>query len=301
VLLGAGFVGLHAAYRALGALRRRDYRALASYLLLGTCAALALICTPYGFGVVHYYGSLIGNPALSAAVTEWISPNPANPDSWAFFAVMIAVAVAVVVGWRRGARPKPEVGIFAIVTLGAALLAFRNTPWFGFAGCLLAADMLVHRTARLAVPAPIRRSIATALAACAVIVGIGMARAPASQYQAWIPGRAIDVAAHIAERNPGLPVLSDQWSAVGLLWLHPDLFGRVAFDVRVEQYSQAQLGSIFDFMYADSPQWRRLLRGYSLVVVSRLWHPRLAVAVTRMAGWRVVYSDISGVVVERLR
>jgi hypothetical protein len=133
-----------------------------------------------------------------------------------------------------------------------------------------------------------------------VIVGIGMVRAPASQYQAWIPGRAIDVAAHIAERNPGLPVLSDQWSAVGLLWLHPDLFGRVAFDVRVEQYSQAQLGSIFDFMYADRPQWQRLLRGYSLVVVSRLWHPQLAVAVTRMAGWRVVYSDISGVVVERL-
>jgi hypothetical protein len=134
VLLGAGFVGLHAAYRALGALRRRDYRALASYLLLGTCAALALICTPYGFGVMHYYGSLIGNPALSAAVTEWISPNPANADSWAFFAVVIAVAVAVIVGWRRGARPQPEVGIFAVVTLGAALLAFRTTPWFGFAG-----------------------------------------------------------------------------------------------------------------------------------------------------------------------
>jgi hypothetical protein len=301
VLLGAGFTGLHAACRAWAALRRRDYRGLASYLLLGACAALALMCTPYGIGVVRYYGSLIGNSELSAAGTEWTPPNPAHADSWAFFAVAVAVAVAVIVGWRRGARPQPEVAIFGVVTLGVALLAFRNTPWFGFAGCLLATDMLVARATPRAIAASFRRAIAAALAACAVFVGIGLARAPASQYQAWIPGRAVDVAAHIAERNPGLPVLSDQWSAVGLLWLHPDLFGRVAFDIRAEQYSQAQLASVFDFMFADSPQWQRLLRGYSLVVVSRRWHPRLAVAVTRMAGWRVVYSDISGVVVEQLR
>ncbi len=301
VLLGVGFTGLYAACRAWAALRRRDYRGLAAYLLLGACAVLALMCTPYGFGVVRYYGSLIGNPELSAAGTEWTPPNPASADSWAFFAVAVAVAVAVIVGWRRGARPQPEVGIFGVVTLGVALLAFRNTPWFGFAGCLLATDMLVVRAAPRAVAASFRWAIAAALAVSAVFAGIGLARAPASQYQAWIPRQPIDVAAHMAGRNPRLLVLSDQWSAVGLLWLHPALFGRVAFDIRAEQYSQTQLASVFDFMFADGPHWQRLLRGYSLVVVSRHWHPRLAIAVTRMAGWRVVYSDISGVVVERLR
>jgi hypothetical protein len=77
-LLGAGFVALYAARRALIAMRRHDHRAAASYVLLGACAGLALICTPYGLGVLHYYGSLIGNPALSAAVTEWTPPNPPN-------------------------------------------------------------------------------------------------------------------------------------------------------------------------------------------------------------------------------
>jgi hypothetical protein len=300
VLLGAGFVGLHAAGRAWGAMRNRDSRGLAAYLLLGICAALALLCTPYGAGVVHYYGSLIGNPELAAAGTEWTPPSPAHADAWAFFAVVIAVAVAVVVGWRRGARLQPELAILGLVTLGVALLAFRNTPWFAFAGCLLAVDMLAGRVPRMAVAASFRRTIAAALTACAVIFGIGLAQTSVSQYQSWLPARPIDVAATIAGRNPGLPVLSDQWCAVGLLWLHPALFGRVAFDVRAEQYSQAQLSSIFAFMFADRPQWQRLLRGYNLVVVSRRWHPRLAAAMTKMAGWRVVYSDMSGVVVERL-
>ena len=300
VLLGAGFVGLHAGCRVVGALRRRDYAALTPYLLLGTCAALTLFCTPYGFGVVRYYRSLIGNPELSAAGTEWTPPNPAHPDSWAFFAIVIAVAVAFLVGWRNGARPKLELGILGVVTLGVALLAFRNTPWFAFAGCLLAADMHVGSAAPVAVAASFRRAIASALAACAVIAGIEMARAPASNYVASVPHRAIDRAADIAARNPRLAVLADQWSAVGLLWFHPNLTGRVAFDVRAEQYSQDQLDSLFAFMTADGSQWQRLLRGYNLVVVSRRWHPRLALEMTRMAGWRVVYSDISGVVAERL-
>jgi hypothetical protein len=299
VLLGAGFVGLHAAGRVVSALRRRDIRALTAYLLLGTCAALTLICTPYGFGVARYYGSLIGNSELAAAGTEWTPPNPAHADSWAFFAVVIAVAVTVTLGWRRGARPQPELAIFAAVTLGVALLAFRNTPWFAFAGCLLAADMHVGSAARVAVAASFRRVIASALTACAVIAGIGIARTPASHYEASVPHRAINVAAQIAARQPGLAVLSDQWGAVGLLWFHPALIGRVAFDVRAEQYSQAQLGSLIAFMSASGSQWQQLLRGYDLVVVSRRWHPRLALAMTQMAGWRVVYSDNSGVVAER--
>jgi hypothetical protein len=301
VLLGAGFVALHAACRAWGALRRRDPRGLAAYLALGAAAAAALICTPYGFGVARYYASLIGNPELSRNVAEWAPVGPSNPDFWAFYGVAIAVAVAVAIGWRRGTRPQPEVAIFAVITLGVAVMAFRNTPWFGFAGCLLAADMLAGRPGALAPAAIFRRMLAAALAACAVVVAIGMALEPARQYEASIPRQAIDVTARIADGHPQVPVLADQFSAVGLLWLHPALLGRVAFDVRVEQYNQAQLAAIFDFMAARGPHWQQLLRGYDLVVVARQRHPRLAGTMTRLPGWRVVYADDRGVVLERDR
>jgi hypothetical protein len=301
VLLGAGLVGLHAALRGWGALRRRDRRGLAAYVFLGLGAAASVLCTPYGVQIVHYYGSLIGSSELSAAGTEWTPPDPARADSWAFFTVVLAVALAEAVRWRLSARPQPEVAIFAVVTLGVALMAFRNTPWFGFSGCLLAADMTRGRSAPLVLTRPFRRAIAAGIAACAVIAAIGIARAPASQYEASIPRRALDVATRIADRAPRLPMLTDQWSAVGLLWLHPGLLGRVAFDIRAEQYDPAQLAGMIDFMLARGPHWQRFLAGYDVVVVSRQWHPRLAGEMSRMSGWRVVYIDSSGVVVERAR
>ncbi len=300
VLLGAGFVGLHAATRAIAAARSCDRRGLVAYVALGVAAAASLICTPYGLGVMRYYGSLIGNRELSANVTEWMPPNLANPACWPFFAVVIAVAIAVTIGWRRGARPQADLAIFAVVSLGVAFLAFRNTPWFGFVGCLLATDMLAARSGRPALAAWFRRAFAAVLATCAAVAAVSLALEPVSQYEAWLPRGAIEAAARIASREPDQRVLSDQWSAVGLLWLHPGLLGHVAFDVRVEQYSQPELAEIFSFMLAKGPRWQRLVRGYDLVVVSRRMHPRLAVEMTRMRGWRVVYVDTSGVVVEHV-
>jgi hypothetical protein len=301
VLLGAGFVGLHAAWRAVRALHRRDPRGLAGYLLLGASAVVSLICTPYGVGVVRYYASLIGNPVLSRFGGEWSPPNAADAGSWAFFAVVIAIMVAMARAWSRGARPQPELAAFGAVTLGVALLALRNTPWFGFVGCLLAADTLAGRAWETALAASFRRALAATLAAIAVVSAIGLARTPVSQYEARLPRQAIDAAANVAAHNPGLAVLSDQWCSVGLLWLHPAMFGRVAFDVREEQYSQAQLAAILDFMLARGSERNRVLRGYDLVVVSRRWHPSLATAMMRMPGWRVVDAAGSGVVLERVR
>ena len=300
VLIGAGFVGVHAAGRGWRALHDRDWRGLASYLLLGAGAAVAPLCTPYGVDVARYYRSLIGNPVLSS-IGEWAPSNPAASYTWAFFAVASAVVTAAVVGWRRGTRPQPELAIFAVLTLVLALLAFRNTPWFGFAGCLLAAEMLAGRSGRWSPAASFRWMLAVTLAATAMVSATGLARAPASQYEALIPRRAIDVTAHLAGRQLGVPVLADQWGAVGLLWLHPESLGRVAFDVRDEEYSQPELTSLVDFMSGTGPRWQRLLRGYDLVVVSRRWHPRLADEMARSGGWRVIYTDTSGVVLERVR
>jgi hypothetical protein len=223
------------------------------------------------------------------------------PYSWAFYAVLVAVVVAVIVGWRRGARPNPELVAITAVTLAMAQLAFRNVPWFGFTGCLLAADMLRARSAPAALPAPFRRVLAAALAACAVVAAVTLAREPASQYEAWIPDRPIGVAAQLAAQDSKLRMLSDQWTAVGMLWLHPSMLSRVAFDVRDEQYSQSEIAEVFAYLAADGPDWQRALHGYNLVVVSRHWHPHLADVMSRLPGWRVVFADSSGVVLLRLR
>ena len=111
--------------------------------------------------------------------------------------------------------------------------------------------------------------------------------------------RAIDAAAALAARDPGARVLADEWSSPPMLWLHPAMFGRVGYDARLEQFSVAQLRAYATFLTAQAGDWPRLLRGYDLVLVNRKQHGWLGAALTRLPGWRVVYSGRDGLVLER--
>jgi hypothetical protein len=305
-LLGAGLVAGYAAYRALtgragadGAPRARLHAT--RYLALGAAAVASVACTPYGPGVIGYYRSLIGNSVLVRNVAEWAPPNPHDPLSWAFFTVLAAVVALVAIAWRRGTRPDPLLLVIAVITLALALAAFRNVPWFGIAGSLLAADTLARRPAGR-VPAlggAFRVAAAGLFAALAAVSLVVVATTPAGQFEAWIPRRAIDSGAVLASQHRTWRVLDDQWSAVGMLWLHPSMFGRVGFDVRVEQYPLGDMSAFFDFLNVSGPRWQRVIRGYDLIVVSRYWHPDLARALTRLPGWRIAYSGSDGLVLTR--
>ncbi len=309
VLLGAGLVAAYAGYRAVRALigrasddqRDRALPTAARYLALAVAAVASVACTPYGLGVTGYYHSLIGNAVLDRNVAEWAPPSLYDPLCWAFFAVVVVVAVLVAIAWHRGATPDPLLLAIAAGTLALALTAFRNMPWFGFAGSLLAADTLARRAGRRvpALSATFRVATAGLLAALAVVSLVALAATPADQFEAWIPGRAIGVGAAVAARHPTWRVLDDQWSAAGMLWLYPSMLGRVAFDVRVEQYKLSDMSAFFDFLYVRGPRWQRVTRGYNLIVVSRLWHAGLARALARLPGWRVAYSDREGLVLIR--
>jgi hypothetical protein len=300
-LLGAGLVAGYAGYRMAKALAQRNRGAVPAYAALGTMAAATFFCTPYGTGVIRYYTSLIGNPALSHNVLEWAPPNPLYAVSWGFFALLLVTLAAVVVAWRRGTRPDPLVCALAVMLLALALTAIRNQAWFGFGGSLLAADTLARSNGgRVAVLGKtFCRVLAGALAALAVLSLGALGMTPASKFESLIPRRAIDVAAALARKNPAVHVLGDDWCGSPMLWLHPAMFGRVAFDARFEQYSQSEFTAFAEFVRAQGPGWQRVMRGYDLVVVSRDERPKLAAALPRLPGWRVVYADRHGLVLER--
>ena len=302
VLIGAAMVVLYAGWRAALAPRRTGHRAALGYLALCAAAAGSVICTPYGTGVIYYYKAVNSvTPALSRYVTEWERPNPLYLVSMGFFAVVVAVVIAVVVAWRRGTRPDPLLAVIALAMLVLALDAIRNQTWFGFAGCLLAADTLARSNAGRAplLSRAFSRATAAALGAAAMAGVALIAAEPASKFQSLVPVRAIDAAAALAARDPAARVLADEWSSPPLLWLHPAMFGRVAFDARLEQYSVAQLNAYAEFLSARSRTWQRLLRGYDIVVVSRQHHGSLATALARLASWRTVYSGRDGLVLVR--
>jgi hypothetical protein len=300
VLLGAGLAALYAGYRAVRALTAQDRRPVSAYLALGACAATAVLCVPYGTGVFRYYRSLIGNPALSHNVAQWLPPSPLNPLSWAFYTLVLGTAAAVWFAWHRGARPDPLILGLAVVLLAFALIAVRNQAWFGFGGSLLAADTLARSNGQVPVLGrAFRLGTAWALAVLALISLSALAVTPTSTFESLIPRRAIDLAAALGARNPGVRILGDDWSGTAMLWLHPAMFGRVGFDARFEQYSTAELNAFFAFLDAPGARWQQILRGYGVVVVSGREHPGLARALTGLPSWRIVYQDEDGLILLR--
>jgi len=212
------------------------------------------------------------------------------------------VAAAVVIALRRGARPDPVLAGLALILLCFAADAERYKIFFALGGILLASDCLARPgTADPAagVTAPFRRAITAALAGLAVASVAWLAVTPQQVFESFLPARALSVAAGLARRDPGARVLCDLFSETPMLWLHPAMFGRVAFDIRMEQYTPAELSGYFDFLFARGPRWQRITAGYDLIVVDRRIYGRLGAAVTRLPGWRLVYADRTGVVMRR--
>ena len=301
VLIGAAMVALYAAYRAV-AVRRGGPRAVLGYLALGAAGAVSVLCTPYGTGVIGYYKSVNRvAPALSHYVTEWQRPDPLYLVSMGFFVLLIACVIAVAVAWRRGTRPDPVLAAIALGLLVMALTAIRNQAFFAFAGSLLAADTLARSSAgRAPALSQAFSRITAGVLAAAALIGAGLiATEPAGKFESLGPVRAIDVAAALAARHPGARILADEWSSPPMLWLHPAAFGRVGYDARLEQFSEAQLRAYATFLSARRPGWQHLLRGYDLVVVNRKQHGWLGTALTRLPGWQVAYSGHDGLVLER--
>jgi hypothetical protein len=303
VLIGAALVALYAGYRTVvTVVRRAGPRAVLGYLALGAAGAASVLCTPYGTAVIGYYKSVNRvAPALSHYVTEWQRPNPLYLVSMGFFALLVACVIAVAVAWRRGTRPDPVLAAIALGLLAMALTAIRNQAYFAFAGSLLAADTLARSSAgRAPALSPAFSRLTAGVLAAAALIGIGLIAAePAAKFESLVPVRAIGVAAALAERHPGAGVLADEWSSPPMLWLHPAMFGRVAYDARLEQFSVAQLRAYATFLSARRPGWQHLMNGYDLVVVNRKQHGWLGTALTRLPGWQVVYSGHDGLVLER--
>lgn len=305
-LLGAGIVGLYAAWRVARAAAGRDGRAAVGYAVLGLAAGASLLCTPYGGAIIADDLSFVGNGVLARNIVEWGPQRLSSPVSWTFFAMTAATAIAVAIAWRRGTRPHPGLGCLTLILFALALVAMRNQVWFGMGASLLAADTLARsgRGRSPAVGRALAKVAVSALGLLALASAVTLAATPDRQFYSEAPVRAIDAAAAIAARHPAVTVLGDEASGSALLWLHPALFGRVGFDWRLDQYSAAQLTSYFAFLQVRGPSWQRVMRAYDIVVVSRTQDPRLSsalagLAAARPASWRIAYRDQDGLVLAR--
>jgi hypothetical protein len=247
VALGVAVVWIY----ALAALRAPARRRLVPYL----AAPLALLVSPYGFGLVGYYRLMLFSAPFRRFISEW-QPSRPSVITAVFYALAATTLVAVI--RRRRTYHLGELLVLLLTSVAAAW-AMRNIVWFA----LSAAAILPVReggerfrgmaagTAALAVACVIPATAAIALAK------------PPSYWQ----GNHVSAAA-VAAIRPLLPstgpVFADDSHADWLLWNFPQLRGRVVYDDRVELLSASQLETLQRVLYHHARTF-----GACLVVAER--------------------------------
>jgi hypothetical protein len=300
VLLGAGLTIAWSGWRIVESRRARDGRGALAYGTLGVTSALAVFANPYGFSIVHYYSSLIGNHAISAYIVEWAPPSLSNPLSSVFFVIAAIAIGSVAYAVRKGARPQISAAVGATLLGLLAATGARYQAWFVIAAVFAAASALALVKSPPQLGARAQRLAAGLAVGFALVTVVVVARTPDSTFERLSPQPEMAATAAYARDHPQARILADENSSSALLWQFPATQGKVGFDARLEQYPNAALRHWFEFLFMSSPNWLDATRGYDVIVVTRSVHPQLARRLLSLKGWRVLAVSDKGVAIVRL-
>jgi len=300
--LGAGLVvlrGLTVAWERRGALAAD--RAWPRAVLLTLGAPLCLLATPYGTGMVDYYGSTLLNRSFGLFVTEWRPVTSSALVAVPFFA--LAGVALWSFGRHTGRTTLWERG--ALLLLGvAAIDAVRNVVWFALAGLIVIGLSLDHAArARRTRPRPRQPRlnaviVLLAVGSLLVVAGTTVTRHDRS-FERSYPRGALAAVRLATTRDVAVRVLADDRYADWLLWHDPALRGRMALDVRFELLSETQLRDFAKLTSVVGTDWKKAARGYRLLVLDRKGARNEARAFLREPGRRVLFEDSKTVVLLR--
>jgi hypothetical protein len=281
VVIAAALVGLLAVLQFFQGLRRRG-------ALLAAGAVASVFATPYGFSLLGYYHSTVGNPLFKKYISEWAPPTF---PSTASVAMLLIAGVGLVLIARRPRH-------FTIFELAALLLLFlgglaavRSAVWFSYAALLLLPGLLDRSWPPRPVVGPARLLVglsgAGSLALCMCAVGYGAATGPKVTRNLYPPA-AIEAARAALAAHPHARLLADDRTADWLLWELPELQGQIAFTGRWEVLSRPEFQAARDFIKQAEPDPARYERGYEVFAVDPFWNKKLGRAYAA-SGFRVVY------------
>jgi hypothetical protein len=289
VVLAAVLVALRGLTLGFTALRARQRPGAISLALVALPFA-CLFASPYGTALGGYYRTMLVSPVLRDYVQEWGASLPSV--STLGFYLLGAVVLALLVRHRSRLTAFEQLALLGLLAAGGS--AIRSITWFALAAAVLLPVLLDgHFTERRPSRdwSGVRRaSVAVALTAVVVSLVVTAAR-PASWWtDGWPTAGAERVAALVAER-PGARVFADDRYADWLVWEQPQLAGRIAYDVRFELLTRAQLERLVAFRGRTGGDWLAAIRGYDVLLLDESDQPTLAREIRKAGGFEVAYRD----------
>jgi hypothetical protein len=283
ILLASGLVLLHAGIGAGRAIRARTPRALARPLGLGVAALLAPLASPYGFQLVSYYRATAASSAFQAFVTEWSGTTLRNWPAYFAFAALALVALL---------RPEIKLGLhdslcLVVLTL-AGLDTTRNIVWLPVAAVILIPPALTRWSPETETRAWLRTFLLGVALVGGAGVGLLAAGISSSKLEHPFPDAEGNAIAAAAAKDPSARIVTQETFADWLLWRHPELRGRIAFDIRFELLGPKGLKQVVHFEDASGLHWDTPFRGYRLALISNKEKPELVASLRAQPGARVL-------------
>jgi hypothetical protein len=291
VILGAALVALYGLVLVLG---RRD---VATGGLLFVAAPICVIASPYGPSLVGYYRDLLVDPPFRGLIVEWTAPTPQ-----AITALFYVLAFVTAWALGRSGRVLTRFEQLALlVTLASALTATRNIVWFGLTALVLL-PVLIGK-GRLGADGGARTGVRLALALTALVgltatLTATMAKPSHWYVSGWPKAAAAQATASSGARSSR--VFASDRMADWLLWHEPALRGRVAFDIRFELNTAAQIHALHRFFGRTGPHWQAAARGYDVIVIDRQNDAKVLRALESTRRFTRSYADHDMVVLTRI-
>jgi hypothetical protein len=283
VVVGAALVALRG---LLGLVERTN---MARYGALTVGALVSVFVTPYGTEVLSYYRSTLENPAFRRIVTEWGAPAPSLVNAPIFVLVGIGI-------WLVARRTK-EVGRFGLLAelllIVSALTALRSSVWLGLGSIILLAPALdAELGGRELAAGRMNRVVGLfGVAFAAIMLAATLSQGSGGLTRASFPPAVGDTVARAAAERPRATVYSNERYADWLLFTHPELTGRIAFDARFEMLSAVQLQRIFVWTNQITDEWRKTIDGSGVVVLDLPDEQPLQASLRRSGDLHEVFSN----------
>jgi hypothetical protein len=248
--------------------------------------------SPYATSLPHYYRTIFSS-SFGTYVTEWAPTT---------LTLVHAPIYLLALGglWLLG-RTRGQASVFEkLAFVGLSLLAFdavRNAVWLALIALVVLPRLMDTLRSPAVEPKRMNRMLAIAMLAGVALATVVVTFQPASWFtKEQYPAGAENAAATAAGTHGR--VFANERYADWLVFEHPQLAGRIAYDSRFELLTSRQLRSVTEFRNLVSG-WPSTVRGYSVLVLDKVDDAEPIRALLRARAARVVLRQGPVVVLQR--
>jgi hypothetical protein len=292
VIVGAALVSGYALVELAGSLWNKPRTVHPRSLVLLVTPWLCMLASPYATSLPHYYRTIFSS-SFGTYVTEW-----APTTLTLLHAPIYLLALGGLWLFGRTRRTASSFEILAFV--GLSLLAFdavRNAVWLALISLVVLPRLMDTLRAPAVEPRRMNRMLAIAMLAGVALATVVVAFQPSSWFaKEQYPVGAENAAAAAAETHGR--IFANETYADWLVFEHPQLAGRIAYDSRFELLTSRQLRSVIEFRNLVAG-WRSTVRGYSVLVLDKDEDAKPIRALLRARAARVILRRGPVVVLQR--